>query len=591
MIKNPFAGKSTRTKIFTVITILAIVLLLALNLAAFAMNVYDTVYLDLTQEGLYSVRDMMVEACREVFYLDDGSLREPGLKITFCAKPDTIIGNYATRPIYYMAIALADIFPNLKVETVDIKYNPTAIADYKTTSLTEITETDVIISYGDDENGGPIRYRVAPAMSFWKTNEDKYFSFDGEYKLATIFLSLTLINQPAAYFITDHGEDYYDFENPESEMSTSMGYLVDLLTERGLAVKNISLAALIDAADRHNAENPDGKIVPTLPDDCAVVVINNPKTDFVYDEEQGMSLGYVSETEIIDRFLTSNRGSVMVAKDYKIQLPVLEDFLREWGMEFTDTQVKDDTQYIVNGKETGTTIVTEYNPDEASYGYNIYSEYVQLESAPRTVIDDTGYIKCSFEDSPNVGEAGTLNVTRIFAPFLYTSENAADYAYNPDVGAYVDLAGERGKRTVAAVCGRQSLNDFTAEYEYSYLFCAASAEFFSASHLGNTSYANYDIVSALVQNIARLDTHAAMELGGASLNNYTGFGGKVLLNTDMSAEDVEIHTYDEKGYLKLTGVNYGLNTAAVVIYSIVIALIPISIAVVGLVIKIKRKYL
>ena len=139
MIKNPFAGKSTRTKTVAVITLVAVILLLGINLAAFAMGVYDTVFLDLTSEGLYTVRDMMVEACHDVFYLEDGSLREPGITITFCAEPDELIANYVTRPIYYMAIALADIYHNLTVKTVNITYNPTAIADYKTTSLTEIT--------------------------------------------------------------------------------------------------------------------------------------------------------------------------------------------------------------------------------------------------------------------------------------------------------------------------------------------------------------------------------------------------------------------------------------------------------------------
>ena len=584
MIKNPFAGKSTRTKTFAVITLVAVILLLGLNLAAFAMGVYDTVFLDLTSEGLYTVRDMMVEACHDVFYLEDGSLRDPGITITFCAEPDVLIANYVTRPIYYMAIALADIYPNLTVKTVNITYNPTAIADYKTTSLTEITASDVIISYGT-------RYRVASALSFWNSNDDALYSFDGEYKLASIFLSLTLINQPAAYFLTGHGEDYYDFNNPESEMSLDTSYLVDLLTERGLQVKNISLDEIYKATAEHNAAHPEDKRVPSMPEDCAIVIINNPKTDFLYDESQALKFGYVSETEILDRFLTSGRGSVMVAKDYRVTLPIFEDFLREWGMEFTNTQVKDDSQHIVDGTNSGTTLVADYNTDEASYGFSIYGEYATLESAPRTIVGDTGYIKCAFDDSPNVGEAGTLNVSRIYAPFLYSSDKAQDYAYNADADAYVDLAGERGRRALAAVCGRQKLNDFTATYEYSYLFCAASAEFFSASHLGNTSYANYDIVSALAQNIARLDTRASIELGGTSLNSYTGFGGKILLNSQMSAEEVEVNGYDETGHLNLIRVNHALTTPIIVIFTIIIALLPIAVAVVGVIVRVKRKYL
>ena len=574
MIKNPFAGKSVRTKTFAVITLLVIVLLLSLNLLAYSMGIFDTVFLDLTPEGLYTVRDVMFDTCREIFYLEDGTLRAP-ITMTFCADRDTLIANYASRAVYYMALDLAKEFPNFKVEVVNVTYNPTAVAEYKTTSLTEITPFDVILAYGS-------RYRVVSCQSFWRTSGQNYYSFDGEYKLATILLSLTLINRPAAYFVSDHGEDVYDFTNPDAPENREVGYLIDLLNERGLEVKNISLQDTI--------KNADG--TPSIPDDCALLVINNPKIDFRYDKSQATSFDYVSECELIDRFLTANRGSVMVSKDYKVKLPVLEDFLYEWGIDVSDTLVKDDGQYIVtDGGEAHTTIVTEYNSDKNSYAYNVYGEYANLDSAPRVIVSDSGHINCAFGDSQAEAEAGSLSVSKIYAPFVFTSKTAKDYAYSDLTDGYTDLAGEKGQKTVAALCGRQSINNVTSELEYSYLFCAASGSFLSSELLGNAAYANYDIVSALVQNIARLDTYASMELGGISGNNYTGFGGKVLLDSSMGAEDATVYAYDATGKVYIARVNKGLSNGAKITYACIAAAIPLAIAVVGVVIKIKRKYL
>ena len=585
MIKNPFAGKSARTKIFAIITLAAVVLLLALNLLAFSMGIFDTVFLDLTPEGLYSVREVMFDACHDIFYMEDGSLREPGIEITFCADRDTLIDNYSSRPIYYMALDLAKKFPNLTVNTVNVIYNPTAVAAYKTTSLADITPNDVIISYGS-------RYRVVSCDSFWRISNKAYYSFDGEYKLATILLSLTLINQPSAYFVTDHGEDVYNFEDTSDKNNAKVGYFIDLLRERGLNVKNISLKELIEKADEHNKKHPEDKVLPTLPEDCALVVINNPKSDFRFDESRGTEFDYVSECEILDRFLTSSKGSVMVSKDYKTELPILEDFLFEWGIELSNTLVKDDTQYIVTeGAELGTSIVTEYNSDENSYAYQVYGEYANLDSAPRVVVTDSGHITCSYGDSDAIGEPGSLNVSRIFAPFIFTSEAAKDYAYSDLSGAYSDLAGGAGQKTVAALSGRQSINNVTSELEYSYLFCAASGDFFSSELLGNAAFANYDISSALVQNIARLDTYASMELGGISGNNYTGFGGKVLESLAMSEEDETVYAYDVTGKVHVARVNKGLSSGAKIAYACIAAAIPLAIAAVGIIVKIKRRYL
>ena len=498
----------------------------------------------------------------------------------FCNDPDKLIENTITRVVYYMAIALASEYSNIEVETVNVTYNPTAVSMYKTTSLTEITPYDVIITHGS-------RYRIASADSFWRILEDNsVYSYDGEFKLASIFLSLTLINKPAAYFVYDHGEQIYDPENPESEDSREMGYFADLLTEKGFDIKKLSLSETIREAEERGE-------APKIPDDCLLLIINDPKVDFRSDSSKYDSFGYVSETELIDRYVTQGKGSIMVAKDYRLELNNLEDFLAEWGMDFSNTLVKDTENCIdIEGDELGTNIIGVYDINENSYTYGIYGEYAALSTAPRMVITDTGHIECSWEDAAGVNESGTYTTNKIFVPFIYSSENSYDYGKNSTTGEYVDRASQDSeKKTLAALCTRKYLDPNTGDDNYSYVFAAASADYFSGELIGNASYANFDVTASLVQEIARLDTYADMSLGGVSANNYTGFGGKPLVQLKMDTESRDVYKYHENGRTEVVRTVYGLSEGMRIFYTVIVCVIPVAITVLGIVVCIRRKYL
>ena len=430
MKSNLFKGKSTRTKIFSVITIVGILLVIALNLFVSYFGIFANAYIDMTPEGLYTLRPVMVEACKDIFLNEDGTPKEQEIKMIFCNDRDKLIENTITRVVYYMAVALSKEYSNFKVEAINVRYNPTAVSMYKTTSLTDITPNDVIISCGS-------RYRIVGADSFWRILEDNsVYSYDGEFKLASILLSLTLINRPAAYFVYDHDETIYDPENPDSEGSREMGYFADLLTEKGFEIKKISLSETIREAEEKGE-------TPEIPDDCLLLIINDPKEDLRTDESKFGSFGYVSETELVDRFVTRGKGSLMVAKDYRLKLDNLEDFLSEWGMRFSNTLVKDESNCIdISGDELGTNIIGVYDKDENNYTYGIYGEYAALSTAPRMVISDTGHIECSWDDSQSINESGTYTTSKTFVPFIYSSEESYDYSKNAITGQYVDRASQ-----------------------------------------------------------------------------------------------------------------------------------------------------
>ena len=578
MKNSIFKGKSARTKLFAAISVFAVLLIFGLNLLLTAVGLKNTVYLDLTPEGLYSLTDRMIEECSFIDELPE----EKEIKITFCTDPDNLVGSTVMRATYFMALNLQKEFDNVKVETVNAALNPTALARYKTTSLSTISASDVIISFGD-------RYRIASANSFWGLDSNgALWSYNGEYRLASILMSLTSRTQPVAYFITGHGESYYDVDNPESEMSVKNAYFADLLSERGLYIKTLDLSA---------------QGVTKVPDDAALLIINNPTRDFTYDESQLGSLSYVSELEMIDNYLVKGNGSLMVSLSYDLRdyegyedavangtvdtfnpLKSLKIFLAEWGFTFSDTQVKDKgNSYDSQGED----IIGVYSTDNDSYGNAIYESYASSASAPKMVVTNTGYIECSFGLGTSMQEQGSSETKRQYDSFISTSASAIGYAYNESKDDYSYTATDPGAKALAAVVARQRLDPVETVYTYSYVFCANSSDFFSNELLGNPAYANYDVISAVVENMVRTDVYASSDLGGSSMNSKN-FGGKQLASTTIY--DYENYVYSPDA-TEVVRINKGITPLSKTVFSIFIYAVPVAIAIFGIAVGIKRRFL
>ena len=563
-------GKSKRTLIFTGITAGAMAVLIVLNLILSHVGLFKAFYIDLTPEELYTATDMLIDELEFVDELGktDGDKK---VKITFCTDPDHLTSSVITRYTYFLALKLQNKFKNLEVETVNVANNPMALAQYKTTSLTELNASNIIVSYGD-------RYRIAGAMNFWTTN---YFSYDGEYKIANLIRSVTAINQPKAYFVTDCGAEYYDIENPTSDMSLDYAYFYDILVQSGLDVKTLSLYA--EGEDK-------------IPEDCAMLIILNPKSDFLADESQFNNINYISPLEKVDRFLMDNQGAVIATRDYNkdLELYNYDDFLHEWGFEFGESLVKDNENSTLdqNGEKDPTRVEIRYETEEDSYANAIYGDFANLISAPATVVPNSGYIKCSFGNFVQKNESGSMIVTRNYEPFFTTYDTASAYKFSADTGNYIDstVLDTSGEIDLAALSIRQNFNTVSSEYTYSYLFCSASAGLFKSDVLGQSSYANYEVTAALVDNISRIDDYASHHLGSSSMNSHR-FGGKQIQNATLSEEDEMIYKQDGSGKPVLKKINRGLGTTGKVIFTSLVATVPLAVLAVGVIIVIKRKFL
>ncbi len=551
MKKHLFKGKSARTKTFTVITVGIILAVLALNYLLTFLVGKNAFYIDLTPETLYTLSDEMKKECEFIDGLEDG---ENELKIIFCTDPDSLVNSTVTRVPYFMALQMQREYKNLTVETVNVSYNPTALAKYKATSLTKIEPSDIIVAYGDT-------YRIVSAQSFWMvTSENTYFSYNGEYRMATLLMSVTAVNKPAAYFIKGHGETYYDPSDPNNASNEEAAALYGLLSERGLTVGVIDLTK------------------DEIPEDCALLIINNPKTDFDKDRVQGNELIPETETRKIDRYLRKNQGALMVARDYEAtSLDNLDAFLFEWGFKFGDALVSDEENIVDGGGADR--IIGVYETETDSYANAIYGEFASIPSAPYTVFENTGYIECSFYETTSRFESGSSNVQITYNSFMTSHDTAT-----AERGGVVEKKDE--ELDLAAVTVRYGLDDFTSEAEFSYVFCSNSANFFSNALLGNSSYANFDIVSALVNNISRTDVYASVELGGSSMNSPK-YGGKQLVYDTLDLNAATVYNGDGTYKETIKAFTNGAKAAGIII-SVSGALLPL---VIGVIVKIRRKYL
>ena len=551
-----------RGALFSALTLFIIVALLVGNVALAYLGQRRMLFADLTPEGLYTLSDEMVKECSFVDELTekDTAGKTKKIEILFCTDPDILLSSALTR-IPYMATALDNKFENVTVNTVNSVLNPSAVSEYKTTSLTKIKPSNVIISYGST-------YRIIDVKSLWGVNDsDQYVSYNGEYKMASIIKSLTAVEKPEVCFVTNHGEEYYDVENPSSDMSQKLAAFYELLINRGFKVSTIDL------------ENEE------IPEDCVLLVINNPKEDLKSGSLD--NLYDYSEADKIDRYLVRDYGSVLATKDYEISLPIFEQLMFEWGIEFCEGIVKDDPSKggALSGEHVsgglGTDIVGKYITNDKSHAYEIYKDYATLPSAPRFIIPNTGYIKCSFKENSFKQEDGAFYADRNYSTFFTTSANAKAY----DENGY--LVSDSGMKDLMAVATRTELDGYTAEYSYSYIAAAHSPDFLSSDVLANASYANYDILTAIINNISRADRYASISLGGLSLNS-SSYGGKMLVNEGLSENDVDVFSNDASEVIK---VNYGISASEIVIYGVISFIAPIAALAVGIAVRIKRKFL
>ena len=493
-----------------VIVLAALLVVLSVGLAGLVSS--RSLWLDLTPEELYSLSDLMIAECSKI---------ERDITITFCDDPDHLMNNFMTRYVYVMAKELEQRFDNITVKTCNVTLNPTAVDRYRAVSSTSIPASSVIVSCGD-------QFRIYTASQFWISGTDSdgnssgLYSFNGEYKMATAFFSLSAIAAPKAYFLVNHGERYYaPDDEAHAELHAGPGQDEDLSAFYNLLLK---AGLTVDYLDMTGLQ--------TVPDDCAVLIVNRPETDL--GGGNLYSFSDRTEIEVLDRYISDGNGAIMFFKDPDVTLLNLEQFCEKWGISYIDGATVG--RKLKTG-ETTDLVRGVYNVDDSTVAYSIYKTLASVSSSPDVVTRGSGAVKLAWKEAE--GElSGNFMGKRLHADFLYAPtkdpNDPHDYGsalYAIDGGGIVSDDGQR--YAVAAISTRYWSDSYSLEKFYSYVFASASSDIISRENLENPAYGNADVFFSLVRYLARTDEYADLSLGSESFNSEN-MGGKKLVTSKLS---------------------------------------------------------
>ena len=170
--------KRSRTQnkalIAKLITIAIVLALLVGNIGLYALVLEENGYIDLTDEGLYTLSEQFKE--------EVGGITQE-IEIIFCTDPDYLLSDKDLRYVYIMAKEIEKFMDNVSVTTVNIDKNPTAVQKYRTTSATKINSRDVIVTCND-------RFRILGASAFrsYDSSGENHWAYNNVMNITEVII-------------------------------------------------------------------------------------------------------------------------------------------------------------------------------------------------------------------------------------------------------------------------------------------------------------------------------------------------------------------------------------------------------------------
>jgi len=261
--------------------------------------------------------------------------------------------------------------------------------------------------------------------------------------------------------------------------------------------------------------------------DAQVIIINSPKYDFLGAYDD------VNEIKKIDNFLDGN-GSLMVFIPPNAQtFPELDEFLAEWGIQFEDTYVADKAHAV---STDGLAVISEY-PAEG-FGASIHTELRELESTPKAIVKYASPITMLWENK------GARNISTV----LTSSRSAQSYSLE-DASA-VDY----GPFNLMVLSAEMNIID--NEEQYSYVLAAGTEMFADDAYVASSAYGNRDILFVAMKAMGKENVPTDI--------NYKALDDEALTIEVATAQSITV---------------------------VLVAVIPALVAIMGIVVFIRRKRL
>ncbi len=291
------------------VTAAVIAAVIFLNVGFTALFSGNLIFGDLTSEQIYTLNEETTFLLDQTFDSVSASREAAGedpvrVDIIFCADRDLLVKSNLMRYVYYTARSLEKKYPDIiRVKTVDVWSNPSAVDAYRTNSYSSIYQSNVIIASGSE-------FRVLSLRGFFtydtETDEEPW-AYSGERIFTRAIMVVTKAEAPICGVTINHGEAL----TAESEARYSG--LLNTLRDGGYKIQYLNLAE------------------ETIPEDCRMILVFDPQSDFTSGSYLSGETGEIGKLEA---FL-ENANSLMVFVDADTpSLPNFEEFLEDWGIAF-----------------------------------------------------------------------------------------------------------------------------------------------------------------------------------------------------------------------------------------------------------------
>lgn len=432
-------------------------------------------YTDLTRDEIYTLSSAAVEALQNV---------DKDVEILFCDDPDNLEADYYSKMVYKTALGLAEKNEHIKVNTVNIWREPSAVNKFKTNSKDSIYSSDIIVHSGTEFRV----YRLKAMFVFNETDSSTPWAYNGEKKLASGILAVTQAEAPVACITINHGEPFV----AQNDLAKTQ-YLISLLEDGGYDVELLDLA--------HN----------DIPEDCRLMVIYDPQDDFLVND----GISGISEIEKLDKFLDETNSLMVFVNPSTPVMPNLEEYLEEWGIKFN--------RHADNlGKTLGTTI-RDYENSLTADGMTVVGAYTTqgLGASLHEDLRATYPPKVIFKNAMGISYSDTYSETWFedendssikFSYGTYYSNGVSRSMF--DVFVSAPTATEVVDTTVvnqATAINPLKLMTITRESrmvdnenaDYSYVLACGSTDFLSSTLLLSNTYGNTDMMLSALRATGR----------------------------------------------------------------------------------------
>ena len=497
MKSNKFNGRKLRyggTSLILTALIIAVVVMVNVIFTALAEK--NMLKLDLTPTELYSLSDSFINLIENGDAAYEKSTEAPiskidefredkgdaGLKINiiFCDEKDKIYEVDTQRYVQQTAEQIEKEFNGyVKVEYVDVERNPSAVSQFKVTSDIDIPKDSVIVEFDG-------QYKILNLRSFYvftESDQTTPIGYNGEKQFASAILAVTRASTPIACLTNNHGES---IDNITGFKTT--------LEEAGYEVQSINLEK------------------EELPEDCRLLVVFGPQNDFM-TSRAGTS--DIDEIDKVENFLLDGNSMMVFMDPETPELPVFEEFIAEWGIEFNRNETTGDAQYVVDKNQalnaSGQTFKAVYA--QSGMGSKLLGNMVDAD-VPQTIV---------FKNAMSISYASEFKMQH-YTPQDSTDpdDKAYDYGFNDPYAIHNIFTSTSSATSVSngeiisnpdnKPYSLMTVTDYTRRVSTdvengfstalsSYIVACGSTKFASNEFLQTNSYGNTDALLMIMSNI------------------------------------------------------------------------------------------